>query len=48
MKVSVLLSLSLILILSVINCEVVYKKIINNIDPEAKCLDGSPGALYVH
>lgn len=25
-----------------------YKKIIHNSDPEAKCLDGSPGLLYVH
>lgn len=48
MKVSVLLFLSFILIFSVANCEVVYKKIINNLDPDAKCLDGSPGALYLH
>lgn len=26
----------------------VYKKITHNTDPEAKCLDGSPGALYIH
>lgn len=25
-----------------------YKKVIHNYDPEAKCLDGSPGLLYVH
>jgi hypothetical protein len=25
-----------------------YVKIIHNIDPEAKCLDGTPGLLYVH
>ena len=25
-----------------------YKKVIHNIDFEAKCLDGSPGLLYVH
>ena len=26
----------------------VYKKMIPDLDPEAKCLDGSPGGLYVH
>ncbi len=25
-----------------------YKKILNTIDPEAKCLDGTPGLLYTH
>ena len=25
-----------------------YKKVVHNYDPEAKCLDGSPGLLYVH
>jgi O-palmitoleoyl-L-serine hydrolase len=25
-----------------------YKKVIHNYDPQAKCLDGSPGLLYVH
>lgn len=25
-----------------------YKKIIHNIDESAKCLDGSPAALYEH
>jgi len=25
-----------------------YKKVIHNYNPEAKCLDGSPGLLYVH
>jgi hypothetical protein len=25
-----------------------YKKVTHNIDTEAKCLDGSPPALYVH
>lgn len=28
--------------------EEVYKKIVHNTDSEAKCLDGSPGALYIH
>ena len=25
-----------------------YKKIVHNFDPEAKCLDWTPGLLYVH
>lgn len=25
-----------------------YKKIVHNTDPEAKCLDGSSPAVYVH
>lgn len=25
-----------------------YKKYLNTIDPEAKCLDGTPGLLYTH
>lgn len=25
-----------------------YKKVIHNIDPQAKCLDGSPPALHIH
>lgn len=25
-----------------------YRKIVHNIDPEAKCLDGSSPALYLH
>ena len=25
-----------------------YRKIVHNLDPEAKCLDGSPPALYLH
>lgn len=25
-----------------------YQKVVHNIDPSAKCLDGSPGFLYVH
>ena len=37
-----------VLLFQLISSEEVYKKIIHNTDPEAKCLDGSPGALYVH
>jgi hypothetical protein len=25
-----------------------YKKIVHTTDPDARCLDGSPPALYVH
>jgi hypothetical protein len=25
-----------------------YRRVIHNYDPEAKCLDGTPGLLYVH
>ena len=25
-----------------------YKKVLNTIDPEAKCLDGTPPVLYMH
>lgn len=30
------------------NAEEFYSKVIHNLDPEAKCLDGSPGLIYVH
>lgn len=45
MTFNVILVLSFILATSSKN---VYRKVIHNTDPEAKCLDGSPGALYVH
>jgi len=38
----------LFLTLLVFTLQVNYKKVIHNYDPEAKCLDGSPGLLYVH
>ncbi len=42
----------LLIVLSVFilttQAENVYKKIVHNYDPEAKCLDGSPSFLYVH
>jgi len=25
-----------------------FKKVIHNIDPNAKCIDGSPPAIYIH
>ena len=24
-----------------------YQKVVHNVDPEARCLDGSPAALYL-
>lgn len=48
MQVKASILFLLILIFLSAKSEVVYKKIINNIDPEAKCLDGSPAALYLH
>ena len=30
------------------NTQANYNKVIHNYDPEAICLDGSPGLLYVH
>ncbi len=42
-----LLSLIVILTLSKDDSNL-YKKILNTIDPEAKCLDGTPGLLYTH
>jgi len=43
------LTLSLLVSLFVlINTQANYNKVIHNYDPEAKCLDGSPGLLYVH
>jgi len=35
-------------IVSIASADSLYKKVIHNYDPEAKCLDGSPGLLYVH
>ena len=34
--------------LGTLSCVELYQKVIHNIDPEAKCLDGSPGLLYIH
>ena len=41
--VAFLLAISLIFA-----AELPYKKVIHNSDPEAKCLDGSSPAIYVH
>ena len=40
--------LLLISFFTVLSLQVNYKKVVHNYDPEAKCLDGSPGLLYVH
>lgn len=45
------LSLSFVLLSIIVlasSAETPYKKIIHNTDPEAKCLDGSSPAIYVH
>jgi hypothetical protein len=42
-----LLSLLIIFTLSIDDSNL-YKKYLNTIDPEAKCLDGTPGLLYTH
>lgn len=48
MMKSFLFSLLLILLISEISSQSVYKKIMHNTDPDAKCLDGTPAFLYVH
>ena len=44
----VLLVFLLIVVLTENSKSDLYKKVIHNIDGEAKCLDGTPGLLYVH
>lgn len=39
--------LAIIVVLSGINAQK-YRKIVHTTDPDAKCLDGTPPALYVH
>ena len=34
------------LIISLANSEQFYRKILHTADPDAKCLDGSPGFMY--
>jgi hypothetical protein len=29
-------------------CSSTFKKVIHNTDPEAKCLDGTPGLIFVN
>lgn len=37
-----------VLILTCQAAEQPFKKVIHNVDPRAKCLDGSPPAIYIH
>lgn len=40
--------ISLCFLIAAISCQnIPYTKIVHETDPEAKCLDGSPGALYL-
>lgn len=48
MKINLLTLLLIIYLIILTNTQANYKKVIHNYDPEAKCLDGSPGLLYVH
>jgi hypothetical protein len=47
MKILFELSLIAVLLLSVSSLPD-YKKIVHNLDPEARCLDGSSPAIYLH
>ena len=40
--------LLVIIPLIVSNAEELYRKVVHETDPEAKCLDGSPAAIYLH
>ena len=42
-----LLVLALLALLSLASAQK-YKKIVHTTDPDARCLDGSPPAIYVH
>lgn len=42
------LFLLICLFIVVISSQEVYRKVIHNTDPEAKCLDGSPASFYIH
>ena len=37
-----------ILAIIIIAAESQYEKVINDVDPNAKCLDGSPPFFYLH
>jgi hypothetical protein len=41
------LSLVIFIFLNVVSSQH-FKKVINTLDPEAKCLDGSPPIYYIH
>ena len=40
--------LLLCLLPAILAAEQAFKKVIHNTDPKARCLDGSPPALYIH
>lgn len=40
--------LIIIAILAAAHAESQYQKVINDVDPNAKCLDGSPPFFYLH
>ncbi len=40
--------LALLLVSAALAEEQPFKKVIHNTDPNARCLDGSPPALYIH
>ena len=44
----IIILLVLIATLALHTSAVNYRKVVHQFDPEAKCLDGSPGLLYVH
>ena len=46
MKGFLILLLTSIVLLA--NSSGYYHKVVHNFDPDAKCLDGSPGTVYVH
>ena len=48
MKVIALLPIAIIILACAVSSQELYKKVVNTIDPQAKCLDGSPPAIYLH
>ena len=48
MKIKYLTLLFIFSLIVLANTQANYNKVIHNYDPEAICLDGSPGLLYVH
>lgn len=47
MRTSLYLTIIITILLASTHCQK-YKKIVHLTDPDAKCLDGSPPALYIH
>jgi len=43
----VLVSLAALLLVGAVALNRPYRKVVHNVDPEAKCLDGSPAAIYL-